>query len=90
MNETPIKRGYHKIEYKKSHKTYYPHNCSYCGALIPYHRKKVQHVNIAQDPPIKYFCCKSCRDSWASDVRKKSYPVIDDLPNKMVIFKWEK
>ena len=43
---------------------YYPNKCSNCGVGIQYFKPLIKHYNVAQNPPVKIFCSKSCRDGW--------------------------
>lgn len=87
MAKEPINRGFHRVDVV-SNKTYHPRACYGCGAATPYFRPRIKHINIYQNPTIKFFCCKSCRDSWASGLKTKFDPAKNDLPTKMVIFKY--
>ena len=43
--------------------------CCYCGAEITSKRIRIVHINICQNPSIKYFCNRDCKLNW---VFKKS------------------
>ena len=65
---------------------YYPHVCSNCRGAIPFFNPKIRHTNIAQDPPVKFFCSKECRDKWIYSARRiNNNPALIDLPTKIVI-----
>ncbi len=46
--------------------------CAYCGAGIvrkgtgkrTWNRRRVVHINICQEPSIKYFCNRDCKLNW--------------------------
>lgn len=56
-------------------KMYYSHTCHQCGAAIQFFKLVIKHCNIAQDPPVKFFCSKSCRGRWILLSRNNSNPV---------------
>ena len=71
---------------------YYPHTCYNCGKDIPYFNPKIRHVNIAQDPSVKLFCSKECRNKWIfSAGRINNNPALYDLitnkPNEVINYR---
>lgn len=68
---------------------YFPYMCFNCRKAIPFFNLKIRHINIAQDPPVKLFCSKSCRDKWiALASRINNNPALFDLivnkPSEMI------
>ncbi|BDI54916.1 MAG: Zn-finger protein [Thorarchaeia virus VerdaV2] len=43
---------------------YYPNKCYNCKRGIQFFKTAIQHYNVANNPPVKFFCSKSCRDGW--------------------------
>ena len=44
------------------------HYCNQCNGTIS-HRSRIHIINIAQDIPVKRFCCKQCRDRYITHCR---------------------
>ena len=59
---------------------YYPYTCYNCRKPIPYFNPKIRHTNTAQDPSVKFFCSKECRNKWIySAGRINNNPALHDL-----------
>ena len=42
-------------------------SCEYCGEQFSGHKiyKSMVHVNIEQEPKLKFFCCPQCKIKWS-------------------------
>ena len=71
---------------------YYPNLCYNCGDPIEFFAAKIKHINTAQNPPVKFFCSKECRDRWMILVSRTNYdPALNDLiKNVEMIEVWTK
>jgi hypothetical protein len=55
---------------------YYPNQCHYCKERIPYFKALIEHFNVANNPPVKFFCSESCRDGWILEQKTNYDPAL--------------
>ena len=46
--------------------------CYYCKEFYIATKHEVRHINVALEPPIKYFCSQKCKEMWMARMRAKN------------------